>query len=1023
MNNKRFVVNVWVIAIGVLAAAGLAQAGSNDGSITGRLKAADTSVVSGAEITARDPATGFTRKVKADADGAYRLPFLPVGTYTLEASKDGKSLGTLENVTVNLGVATTADMDLGGESLAVITVVASRVQNAIDVSSTETATNITREELDRLPVERDLTSVAQLAPGLTRGDSAFGGVSFGGSSVAENSVYINGLNVTDFYNRVGYSSVPYAFYKEFQIKTGGYSVEFGRTTGGVINAVTRAGTNEFDFGTEVVWEPSFAQGKGGNYYSPDSTDADSLPQSYRIYQYDEYDRANATVYASGPIIKDKLFFFALYEARRYEPVNTDNPGTNFFEGLSDEGFWGAKIDWQISDKHLLELLAFSDENRTLSDGYRFDLPTGARGAYTGTTYSDSGGLNWAATYTGYLAEGLSMKVLYGENERDAATGSPADTDCNRILDARGTSTNIGCTNTTQVLTRTDTREAARIDFEWVLGDHQLRFGLDRETNTSDHIQFYPGSDRLLYEIFRVGASGATVNGVPLPAGTEYVRTRQNEVFGSFETINSAYYLEDNWSITDNFVLNAGLRMEAFDNKTAEGDSYIKIDDMLAPRLGFSWDMKGDGRMKLFGNAGRYFLPVANVINIKQAGAFLDERTFYRLAGFESYEYNGQTYQRPILGAQFGPVDNSQGDGTVGDFRGEVDRDMDPVYQDELILGFQQMIGDSWSYGVRGIYRNLHNAIDDMRILSTGVVCNGRPNRAGFVMGNPGDPLTIFTDTDCNGPGGAQGDNDGWVTVDLATNGWAYFSSPNGGGTYMGTITGFPEPERTYKALELVVDRAWDSKWSLNASYTLAYSEGNAEGPVNSDFNFGDSGRTEAFDDPWVQIGGNGYLPNDHRHAFKLRGSYGIGESWRIGTSMSAISGRPISAQGVGNPFDGHSFHSFYVCTANCTAPVGQRVYEFNPRGSEGRTPWVYDVSANVTWQRSLGFADAQVRLTVYNLLNQQKSREAEDRYQRTIGGTTCGIPSECGAGQHHEFGLATTYQSPRYAQLTVKLDF
>jgi hypothetical protein len=996
----------------VLAAAQFANAASGDGSLVGNINAEDKSAVSGAEITARNPATGFSRTVRVDADGSYRFPFLPVGTYTIEASKDGKSLGTLADVTVNLGVATMADLDLGGTTLDVITVRASRVVNAVDVTSTESAVNVTREELERLPVERDLLSVAQLAPGLSRGDSAFGGVSFGGSSVAENTVYINGLNVTDFYNRIGFSSVPYAFYKEFQVKTGGYSVEFGRTTGGVINAVTRSGTNEFDFGTELVWEPSFAQGSGGNYFSPDSTDADTLPQPYRIYQYDEYDRVSATAYASGPIIKDKLFFFALYEARKYEPVNTDNAGASFFEGKSDEGFWGAKIDWQISDKHLLELLAFSDENRTLSDRYNFDLASGERGVYTGTTYSDNGGVNWAATYTGYLTEGLSMKVLYGENERGSTAGSPNDADCNRVLDARGTSVNVGCTGTTQILDRTDTREAARIDFEWALGDHQLRFGLDHETNTSDHVQFYPGPDRLLYEIFRVGASGATVNGVALAANTEYVRTRQNEVFGAFETINSAYYLEDNWSVTDNFVLNLGVRLEAFDNKTAEGDSYIKIDDMLAPRLGFSWDMKGDGRMKLFGNAGRYFLPVANVINIKQAGAFLDERTFYLFNGFEPFEYNGVTYQQPILGAQFGPVDNSQGDGTVGDFRGEVDADMDPVYQDELILGFQSMIGEKWSYGVRGIYRNLENAIDDMRILSTGIVCAGRPNRAGFIMGNPGDPLTIFTDTDCNGPGGAQGDNDGWVTVDLATDGWAYFTGPNGGGTYMGTISGFPEPKRTYKALELVLDRAWDQQWSLNASYTLSFSKGNAEGPVNSDFNFGDSGRTEAFDDPWVQVGGDGYLPNDHRHAFKLRGSYGLGENWRFGTSIGALSGRPISAQGVGNPFDGHSFHSFYVCTANCTAPVGQRVYEFNPRGSEGRTPWIFDVGANVTWQRSFGFADAQVRLTVYNLLNRQDAREAEDRYQRTIGG-----------GQHHEFGLATTYQSPRYAQLTVKLDF
>ncbi len=104
-------------------------------------------------------------------------------------------------------------------------------------------------------------SVALLAPGIEQGPRLRRrcGVSFGGSSVAENTVYINGLNVTDFYNRIGFSSVPYAFYKEFQVKTGGYSVEFGRTTGGVINAVTRSGTNEFEFGGEITWEPDFLQ--------------------------------------------------------------------------------------------------------------------------------------------------------------------------------------------------------------------------------------------------------------------------------------------------------------------------------------------------------------------------------------------------------------------------------------------------------------------------------------------------------------------------------------------------------------------------------------------------------------------------------------------------------------------------------------------------------------------------------------------------------------------------------------------
>src|SRR5690349_12636895 len=111
-----------------------------------------------------------------------------------------------------------------------------------------------------------------------------------------------------------------------------------------------------------------------------------------------------------------------------------------------------------------------------------------------------------------------------------------------------------------------------------------------------------------------------------------------------------------------------------------------MDNMVAPRFVFSCDMRGDNRTKLFSNDAPYFLPVSNLINIKQAGGNLDQRYFYVFNGYAPFEYNGQTYERPILGAQLGGVDNRFGDGTVRDSRGAVDKDMDPVYQDELILG-------------------------------------------------------------------------------------------------------------------------------------------------------------------------------------------------------------------------------------------------------------------------------------------------------------------------------------------------
>ena len=980
------------VAIATTLPLQLSHAASNDGSLVGKVITTDESALKGLEITVRNPETGFVRTVKADDSGHYRFPFLPVGKYVIEGTQDGKSLGKLAEVSVGLGAATTANVTLNASNVEEILVVGTRVITAVDVKSTESAMNMTREDIERLPVDRTLESVAMLAPGLSKGDAGLCaggncGISFGGSSIAENTVYVNGLNVTDFYNRVGSSSVPYSFYKEFQVKTGGYSVEVGRTTGGVLNTVTRSGTNEFDFGTEVVWEPHGLQSDKTDHFNGDGS-----PRI--IGSYDHYDNMSATVYASGPIVKDKLFFFALYEARNYKQEYTNNSANTFYEAEEDNGFWGAKIDWQINDSNLLELLAFSDENEEVRDAFGFTYPEGTKNAYQQTRFTDMGGLSWSATYTTYLTDNFSAKALYGENNREFSRYSQNDLECARVRDLRpGGAGDVGCTSSANVAAREDTREAARLDFEWTLGDHQLRFGLDHEVNTSDHEQYYPGPERLLYEVNRT--STGVVNGVSVGVGTEYVRTRQNEVFGVFESTNSAYYLEDNWSVTPSLVLNAGVRVEGFDNKNGEGDTYIEMDNMIAPRFGFSWDVRGDNRSKVFGNAGRYFLPVANVINIKQAGAFLDRRTFYAFNGFEPFDYNGVTRYMPILGAQIGGVDDSQGDGTVGDLRGEVDADMDPVYQDELILGFQSMIDDKWSWGVRGIYRRLHNAIDDMEITSTGILCGGEPQGAGYIMGNPGQPATIYTDTDCDG------ESDAYVTIDTAVAGWARYDED---GNYIGEF-GYPEPKRDYKAIEFMIDRAWDNKWSFNAAYTLSWTKGNAEGPVNSDTDFADAGRTEAFDNPWVNEGSYGYLPNDHRHQIKLRGAYAIGDSWEIGATLSAQSGRPINEMGECNPYDLDAcFYSFYILNE----ATGE--YELRPRGSGGTTPWTFDMGANVTYRHSFSTADLSVKFAVYNLLDQQRIVEVDD----FLGSVPNG---------NEDYGIGTGYQSPRYATLTLKVDF
>jgi len=990
--------------LGALAPSAMAQRAT--GAIAGRADA-------GTQVTISNPDTGFSRTVTAGSDGSYRLPLLPPGNYTVQAEG-----GAPIDITVTLGATTSVNLSsVGTTTLDGVEVVGSRVVLPVDVTSTESAMNISAEEIARLPVSRNVTSVALLAPGVSQGTAAFGGLSFGGSSVAENAVYLNGLNVTDFYNRIGFSEAPFEFYEDFQVKTGGYSVEFGRTTGGVVNALARSGTNEFRYGAKLVASPR----------AFDSSARDSYldGERYLTRSHDSDSSTRMNLWASGPIVKDRLFFFAMYEGRDISPRNTDDAGTSFNKGDSDDGFWGTTLDWQITDSNLLSLMAFSNENRTDTTTYAFDFDTGVVGDALSTSYEESGGKNWALTWTSYLTDNLSMKLMHGSSTRNSVNGSPNDADCNYVTLGTGVpdpGVPAGCTNSPTIYDRSDEREQTRADFEWVLGAHVLRFGVDDETNTSDLDQIYAGPDGIQYNVYTAtpGTNNSNCGGFLVPAGyTACVRARQYAIFGNFESTNRAYYLEDSWSATDNLLLSLGLRYEEFENKDAEGRTYISMDNMWAPRLGFSWDMKGDGTMKLFGNAGRYFLPVANVINIKQGGALLDARSYYGLEGWDIRTRDGVQYAVPILGDFMG-FDDDQGDGTVGDLRAEVDADMDPVYQDELILGFQQVLGEKWSWGARGIYRKLNNAIDDINITATSC---GRVG-SSWVMANPGKDVTIWGE-DCDG-------NEGYITIDTSQGGywteadnyeyidgeWEYVDSTATG------QRGWSKPKRTYKAIELQIDRAWDDKWAFNASYTLSWSEGNAEGPVNTDTNFGDTGRTENFDDPFVNYRGDGPLANDNRHQFKLRGTYALTGNWSLGATLDARSGGPITGFGVGNPYNWKLYHSYFLCVDKCnpedaypdpqegdTWSTSDRVYEHSARGGEGRMPWYIDYGMSVGYDYDFGAMQLSAKLSVFNLFNRQEAVWVYQDLESSIG------------TRDEFFGQDRYLQSPRSAQLVVGLQF
>ena len=995
MNSKVLRRAALCIALGSCLAsmAPLAMAQSVTGAVAGRATA-------GEQITITNPATGLSRTVTASKDGTYRVAQLPPGDYTL-VSGDGAPI----SVNVSLGGTTTVNLaGAGAVNLETVQVIGSRVVNRVDVRSTETATNITRQELARLPVDQTLGSVALLAPGVIGGNSSFGGISFGGSSVAENQIYINGLNVTDSYRRQGNSSAPFGFFDQFQVKTGGYSVEFGRSTGGVINASVRSGSNEFHGGLQVTAEPEAWKSKTDDHVF-EHEHPDSFPTTYVRGSRDKADFAKVNAWASGPLVKDRLFFFAMYELRDSQAGNTNDTGSTWTKTESNNGFWGTRIDWNINDNHQLSLVGFSDEGDSTADAYGYNWDTKELGGYNGTSLSDSGGKNGTLTYTGHFGDNFVAKAMYGENNRNSFTRSLLDQFCNRVtLDGSYagagalTGAVLGChPSGNSIIKQEDTREIGRLDFEWTLGSHMLRFGVDQETLTTVQSSFYPGPGGVALQA-QTRAAGTEIwdtSGVIVPVDTDVIMARHRTLGGEFETVNNAYYLEDNWSITDNLLLNLGVRVDNFTNKTADGNAFIDIDNLVAPRAGFSWDMKGDGSTKLYGSVGRYYLPITNIISASFAGGLTDEYSYYQLNGWEerSNPVTGASYMAPIIGAQIGPTDTRLNTG-ADDLRSIFPKDLKAVYQDEMIFGFEQALSAAWSWGVNATYRRMERAIEDTRISHSD--CPGNFN---FPIINPGETNTLWCES-----------TQAWVEIDTSVDGYIRTN---------GDVIGYERPKREYKAVEFQIDRAWDDKWSFNASYLWSKSTGNFEGLVNSDTGYADTGMVQYYDHPAVNER-YGVLFNDHRHQIKLRGSYKLNDTWLFGSTLTAMSGGPITAYGTYWPGDNRAAGtssefsgggSGWLCVENCTATYDLRTYEYTPLGAFGRMPWTFNLGANVTWTLPVPDIDLKVSLSVYNLLNRQNEVRVRSRYEVTPG------------VYRETFGEASLWSSPRWAQLVATYSF
>ena len=249
-NRLRSLLNFMLCAAVMVLAFSVATAQENTGAVQGTVKDSAGASIPGAKVTLSGATLVRSLEATTDKEGNYLFPKVPSGIYTVTVTQTGFKTVKNEDVNVVLGQAARVDVSLAaGAVTESVTISAS--SEAIDVTSSKAATNIIPEFVDKTPKGRQFHSLLVVAPGVRpepkSGNFGVGGFQINGASGSENTFVVDGVDVSDVRRGALRSndSLPFEFVQEVQVKTAGFEAEYSGTLGGVVNVVSRSGSNEF----------------------------------------------------------------------------------------------------------------------------------------------------------------------------------------------------------------------------------------------------------------------------------------------------------------------------------------------------------------------------------------------------------------------------------------------------------------------------------------------------------------------------------------------------------------------------------------------------------------------------------------------------------------------------------------------------------------------------------------------------------------------------------------------------------
>lgn len=958
----------------------LALAQENTGSVQGTVKDSSGAVVPGAKVTLSGAALVRSLDATTDSQGAYVFPKVPAGTYSVTVAQTNFKTVKNEEIKVVLGFASNVDVVLTAGNIAeAVTVTAAA--DTIDVTSSKAATNITTEFVDNTPKGRQFHSLLVVAPGVRpepkSGSFGVGGFQINGASGSENTFVVDGVDVSDVRRGALRSndSLPFEFVKEVQVKTAGFEAEYTGTMGGVVNVVSRSGSNEFHGDGWIQMNGAALNSRPRGFWQ--RTAADVTKNEFFRQKEDEYRTFFPGFTLGGPIIKERINFFTGYTAdlNRIERTVPFLVGTRTTtqRNLSHRGV--ARVDYAPTQKLQINSSYFWNPVKQTGQLTGVD----PRVAPPTTDFSIRGGYvpasNYTASGTYTVNEHLILEARYGYkylNDKNGNYGlaaspwyiwnastapgtggaAPSIVTQGKLTQAqydaiptawRQSSGYQNVANTFGILRDITTRHNVYFNVNYLTNiggqRHSFKGGYALNRLSNDVFDDYTQGR---FEIFFGEAiSRSTVQNVRGTYGYYVWRdgVRHN---AKVTSRNQGYYAQDSWQVRKNITLNLGIRLEneflppytkvVNGNKVPNPISF-GWGDKVAPLLGGAWDVFGNGKTKISASYGQYFDLMKYELARGSFGGDYWHDHYYRL---NDPDISKLTIANPAALAGGTPkvldVDNRTVPINAQGQLDGIDPDIKPMSSRQYSVALDHEIRPGMVFNVRYTRSRLVRGIEDIGVLDANL-------NEVYTIGNPG-----FGQTDAGKYKTAQG-------VPLT-----------------------PKAVRNYDGVEFRLDGRFSEgllrRLNYNVSYTYSRLWGNWGGLANSDENGrSDPNVSRAFDlstGNFDSKGQNvyGLLATDRPHTAKLFLNYS--QPWKSGETLISINQIAFS----GTPL---------TSTVGFLVPVF-----FAGRGDLGRTPALTQTDLLIAHTVSLGErVKMKLEANITNLFNQAAVTNVDAAFNRS----------------------------------------